>query len=208
MYCPSCRTELVVTGQERLETLDEHISGCRTIPLKDKYECPNDKCPTFGKLCWNDDGDCYGTLGNHDIQFIDNNDGAFGSIARRLNVEINKKDENFDLLKIGRFWFRLVYSYKSNDDGEILNRHRRIETWIKNRECGGYVLYLSGIRMFFFKIGSFHYARNNAWRIDKLDEFTDKNSWRNKREWWRIASCWYARTYTKLFPEKREAQHV
>ncbi len=31
MLCPSCKNELIVTGQARLETLDEHVSCSRFL---------------------------------------------------------------------------------------------------------------------------------------------------------------------------------
>jgi len=44
MRCPNCNNELKVTGQELLETLNEHVS-CSPVKLKDKYECSAPECP-------------------------------------------------------------------------------------------------------------------------------------------------------------------
>ena len=200
MLCPSCKTELIVTGQELLETLDEHIFNPNGDPaLKDKYECPNQSCPTFKHCCWNEEGDCYTDNWKSKIPFIDNNDAPFGSFNRRINVEIYKKDENKDLFIICRLKFRLVYQYKSDENGNILSRKRKIEIWIKEKNNDSYILYLSGIRMLFFKIRNFHrqikiYGSKNK----KIKEFTDKDNWCNQKEWWRIIGCFYARTYMRF----------
>ena len=100
MLCPCCKTELVITGQARLETLDEHVSSVDPC-LKDKYECPNPSCATHEKCCWNDLGDCYSKTYGEKLPFIDDNNGPFGSFTRRINIEIYKKDENFDIINIG-----------------------------------------------------------------------------------------------------------
>ncbi len=204
MLCPCCKTELVVTGQARLETLDEHVS-CVEPSMKDKYECPNSCCEAFQEIFWNSDGERYSKAYGKKVHFIDNNDAPFGSFTRRINVEIYKKDEEKDLFQIGRYKYRLVYQYKADDNGKILSRKRKIEIWIEGQNRNGsYTYYHSGIRMLFFSIGQFH--RELKWRSNKdLKDRLDKDNWRNKDEWWRVATCWYARTYLKLFPLKEES---
>lgn len=60
MKCPICEKELVVTGQERLETLDEHVCSPNDEPcLKDKYECVNRFCSAYGMFMWNEYGELY-----------------------------------------------------------------------------------------------------------------------------------------------------
>jgi len=202
MLCPCCKTKLVVTGQERLETLEEHVS-CVDPCLKDKYECPNPSCATYQKCCWNEDGEHYQSFSDK-FPFIDNNSGPFGSFSRRINVEIYKHDEDRELFKLGRFKFKLVYSYKANEDGEILSRKRRIETWLKTRDDDwGYTLYISGIHMLIFSIKQFHWERKRFGDSSShVQGRLDKENWFNKDDWWRVVACWYARTFVKLFPQK------
>lgn len=213
LKCPFCMTLLVVAGQERLETLDEHIFQCEPS-LKDKYICPAQKCPTYRIICWNEDGEMYtdgeGAERNENykkmkkIEFIDKNSGPFGSFQRKCNVEIYKKDENYSF-KIGKFKFEIVFCYQSDEDGRILKRRRRLDIWIKEKD-GGYVLYQSGIGMLKFRIKQFHKYRN--FFPQKIAEEIDTTNWKNKGDWWRVAGCWYARVFTKLFPleEKHEVQ--
>ena len=206
LKCPFCMTLLVVAGQERLETLDEHIFQ-REPSLKDRYVCPAKKCPTYGVVCWNEDGELY-TEGDtsesrkennkkyRQIEFIDKNYAPFGSFQRKCNVEVYKKDENYSF-NIGKLRFEIVFHYTSDYDGRILKRWRSLDIWIKDKN-GQYSLYRSGLGMLIFRIKQYHYHRKfNRKEIAKDIDTTD---WTNQRDWWRKAGCWYARVFTKLFP--------
>lgn len=198
MLCPACRTRLIVTGQARLETLSEHVCDPNGTPsMKDKYECPNVTCATQGQDCWDEWGGHYCEDFRKKTKFIEDNAGPFGSIERKINVEVYKKDENFDLLKLGRFRFHLKYNYEANEDGQVLSRKRKVEMWVKDKDGIGEVLYISGLRMFFHRIGEFHRALKRSDAM-KLSELTDKDNWRNQRQWWRVLSCFYARTIVRM----------
>jgi hypothetical protein len=202
MKCPICKSELLVTGQEHLETLNEHVSNPNDEPsLKNKYECLNERCESREKLIWNEDGDLYhqhvyenGYDFNEKYSFIDGNDGAFGSFARRVNVEIYKKDENFLLCTLfGRKIF-IKYLYKSNDDGDILKRTWKFEILRKNGS-----FYISGWRMLIHMIRTFH--KNSYERFDNPErfesEYLELRDWQ-KKNWWRRVASWYARAYLFL----------
>ncbi len=208
MYCPSCKTELIITGQARLETLDEHVSGVEIPAMKDKYECPNKECNTYGKCCWNYYGEIYKKTFREKIEFIDDNDGPFGSFERKARVEIYKKDENKDLFKIGRFRFHLVYNYTSNYNGDILSRRRKIEMWIKNKEDCGETLYLSGIGMLIYSIKQFHKERK--WKsAEEMDKRIEEKNW-GRAEWWRKASYYYAKFFNFIdpLPTKKQLESI
>jgi hypothetical protein len=134
MKCPICRTELVITGQAYLETLLEHVFG-QSASLKSKYQCPETSCVAFkDELVWNEDGEYYGgrleSFGKK-YQFINDNKAPFGSFQRQLNVEIGKKDENFDLLNLYFIRLHVEYKYTSNTDGDVLSRHSRLVILIR-----------------------------------------------------------------------------
>jgi len=95
MKCPSCKSELIVSGQARLETVCEHVSNPNGIPsLKDKYICSDIDCETHNYgVCWNSGGEKYSEYPDNSI-YADNNDAPFGSFQRKLNIEIYKDDEN------------------------------------------------------------------------------------------------------------------
>ncbi|KKK69100.1 hypothetical protein LCGC14_2937450 [marine sediment metagenome] len=148
--CPVCYDKLKVTGQARLETLNEHIWD----PMKDKYECVNVDCPAFiHKAFWNEDGEYYIRDFKAKISFIDNNNAPFGSSQRQMNVEIYKKDENYILLNLYYFKIKVKFDYKSNENGSILKRKRRF--LILKRDKVGWVHWLSPWRMFFFHMKQF-----------------------------------------------------
>ena len=140
MNCPVCRSELMITGMERLETLIEHVENPNGKPsLKRKYECFNKSCPSRGTVMWDEFGELYiiDFRQSQKLQFIDNNDGPFGSSWRGINVEVEKKDENFILLHLGFIKFRIEWVYKSNENGDILKKawfiqilHRSGRSWI------------------------------------------------------------------------------
>lgn len=176
MNCPVCRAKLIVNGQERLETLIEHVE-CREPSLKNSYICSNLNCPTheFG-VRWNDDGEFYCRKYDYDryLKFIDNNNAPFGSFERKLNVEIYKHDEDFTLLEIFSWRLSVKYGYVSNEDGEILKRTWKIEAYHNN--C----LYISGISMFFYIINK----KMHTWENETNPTFIGK-------EWWRYAATWF-----------------
>lgn len=157
-------------------------------------------------MYWNEDGEIYDTNGNWNkvkgIQFIDNNDGPFGSFQRKSNVEIYKKDENYDLLNIGKYRFHIKFWYKSNENGDILKKGRSLEIWIKDSNAGGYTLYISGISMLIFIIREFHnelkMAKNNKWYKDRIKESLQTKEWQ-KNDWWRRVANFYKNQYVKLF---------
>lgn len=195
MLCPICKKELVVTGQERLETLDEHVCNPNgEICLKDKYECINETCSAYNRIMWGEDGDLYWKNGwsrKEYFNFIDGNEAPFGSFSRRMNVEIYKKDENFLLCTIFERKNYVKYLYKSNEDGDILNRKWKFELITKDG-----TIYISGLRMLVYSIKKFH--RNLFEKTIDEEKFKEEylvlQDWQ-KKDWWRRLSCWWARTY-------------
>ena len=155
--CPVCYENLIVTGQARLETLDEHISNPNGTPLmKDKYECVNVDCLAFiHKAFWNEDGEYYIRDFKAKIDFIANNNAPFGSFQRQMNVEIYKKDENYVLLNLYYFKIKVVFQYTSNENGTILKRKRKFVVLKRDNRLGGWIHWMSPWRMFFFHLSQF-----------------------------------------------------
>lgn len=206
IFCPSCRADLFVTGQERLETLEEHVCNPNGIPsMKNTRECINPRCPTRGVVFWSEDGEMF--VEDYDkysqlkkLLFIDGNSGPFGTPHRKLLAE-NKEDENYPLFELFGWMFKVVFSYQADDDGKILKRRRRLEIW--RRERHGYTLYVSGIRMFIFSIRQFHGHLGGLkdgcpWKLHELrrDLLPEACA---RSEWWRIAARVYRRLYATIF---------
>ncbi len=82
MKCPICRTSLVITGQERLESMDEHIMGVEAS-LKDAFGCPEITCEANkDNIVWDHYGDMYGSNYRKEYAYIDGNYGPFNSDRR------------------------------------------------------------------------------------------------------------------------------
>ena len=183
MLCPICKTELKVTGQERLVTLDEHISCCEEISLKDKYQCLNKNCEaSIDELMWGEDGAYYpqGKNWGKKYVFIDNNNGPFGSFQRKCNIMVYKHDEDFYPIKDLKIPFsktkidlKVSYNYESNEDGAILKRSPKLDLIIN----GEY--YSSGIKMLIFCIKHF-YRQDPKYRMkhEVLNFDWDRRWWK------------------------------
>jgi hypothetical protein len=140
MRCPCCNSYLIVTGQERLETLDEHIM-CSTVSLKNKYECPDENCEvnTSLHICWNRDGECYYEAWPEYWKTKDKNMAPFNSFQRRINVEIYKLGVK-DKKRLSPAWCLWIwypvieYVYKADDDGNVISKGWRMEFWKQEKD--------------------------------------------------------------------------
>lgn len=148
MKCPHCKTDLVITGQARLETLSEHVCDPNGTPsMKDVYRCPNDLCPCHGKFSWNSDGDfyssCEGLYTNPDEIFQDGMFSAYGSIARQLDVEVYGKTlpKTKYLHPAWMLWFFapfIEYHATADFDGNIVKKWWTMGILKKDRSSGRY----------------------------------------------------------------------
>lgn len=195
---------LTVVGQDRLQTLCEHVERPNETPsLKSRYECRNAGCSAFESVCWNEGGESYALYGHDKYQSfetscIGNNTAPFGSFQRQMNVEIYKKDENHPLFGITTRWgyIEVAYHYKSDRDGNILSRRRSYNIW-KKAEFG-HTLYTSGARMLIYCLKSFYRKLHSA-SLGPDDIFNRR--WRDNR-WWKQLSMWHNRTVLRLFYPK------
>jgi hypothetical protein len=215
MLCPVCKSPLTITGQERLETLLEHVSPHPSgeISLKDKYECTNEKCTTRGIAMWAYDGELYmkTSVGGREafntlydkfkaLRFIGNNGAPFGSYERKRNAESNQAHD-YDLFILRGWKFRVEFDYIANEDGNVLKRWRHLRIFKPSGE-----LYISGWRMLMFDIKQFHLHLKKHKASPDLDfpimrlkrSLQPLKDW-EKQDWWRRAACWYTATYMRLF---------
>lgn len=219
MKCPCCETELVFDNMRRVQTLDEHVFRPNDMPCeKPTYHCPNENCAVNNgpskqfNIFWDEFGGLYFDCDTSTtlafqadkgylnvIPWIDGNDGPFGSIERKINVEVGKKDENKVLFIVPQ-WFPFCkgwqckkrYSYQSNTDGDILKRYWKFE-WIK---ADG-VYYMSGLKMVLRSlrnsknvISSVTQENKDYW-ISHLREEIERKEWKNA-EWWRHVNAFIA----------------
>jgi len=219
MKCPVCKTELVQWKQLRLETLNEHVSNPNGTPsLKTAYHCPVDSCKVNGLdsdgiqgpiVFWNEDGELYVShnfsyKATKDIPYIDNNNAPFGTFERKMNVEIRKKDDNKLLYTFnGILWkgwkVYSKYSYKSNEDGDILSCKLGFE-WISPDGCiksgpppfDGISMLRYCLKNTFRQWLVCRKNPNNTWYSGELQASVRERSFHNP-EWWRKVNAWFAR---------------
>lgn len=203
MRCSVCDKELKVAGQERLETLCEHVSNSK-VSLKDRYECVNAACPAAnGSHCWNVYGEYY-FLGDYvdrkGVPFIDGLMSARGSLSRRLERENGENDETHRMrIPSGRWkgWtkvWKMVYT--ADDDGNVLTRKRVIQ-WVTPEG----VYYVSPWSMLRFSLGRLWTARKNNWGYRRALVEKAKDATYARAEWWRKVMAVIAKVLLRLDPK-------
>lgn len=164
MLCPCCKAPLEESGLERLETIEEHVCDPNGIPsMKMGYRCSDATCLTRKhNVIWNEGGERYGGLSDNnelldEKSFIDGNDSPFGTLSRKLNVEIYKKGlpSRKELFIIGDIKFLLEFEYNADENGNVLRKRWRLSKWKRDR--GGWISYE-------FPIVSFWRGVKDGWK--------------------------------------------
>jgi hypothetical protein len=155
MKCPVCKSELVKGKDEKFETCSEHACDPNKTdyPLRSTWLCGNKECELDKyDYFWSESGELYssdipwGTKSK--INWIGDNDAPFGTISRRLNVEVYKKGLKKKIYLHPAFclWFlqpMIEFEYTSNDDGEVLSKKIKINYLKKDKDRGEYCTYWS-----------------------------------------------------------------
>jgi hypothetical protein len=134
MKCPICKNDL-------------HKNVFATAFIKDGayHFCPIPDCPSFG-LLWDDDGYIYHDDGNTAKEFIDDNQYAFGSYARREKAKLNYPRKSRTIFALYPFKWIVKTEYDINLDGEIEKSNHTLKTMIKKN--GYYQLWGSPFKLF------------------------------------------------------------
>lgn len=217
LVCPCCAFPLTWGGRREYETLQDHVSGFHNSYPRSFWYCTHPYCdcskpeddrrrkvlveiampvdPQNTAVFWDECGDIYGWISG--IKFLMDNNAPFGSIARRLNAEQEKREDRKKLLEIFGYRFMMVNMRVCDEMGLTVSTSRRFDCWRK--DGGGYILVHSWIRMWLFYYEVFRRAlkdfetrpcKNTASKL--LKEF-DEASW-DKRTYRVIF-----RTFLKLF---------
>jgi hypothetical protein len=176
MKCSICKSNLYSTESVM-------VSGVMNEEyLTEKYICSDSSCVShFSESWWDSDGQFYSSRFLPKVMFVDKMTGAFGSIQRRLDVEIYKKDENWIIFSIPKLIkINLKWRYQATEDGEILSRRIGYEIWIKETRGSGMVLYLSGFSML-------RYCLKQVFKLKTLEdcEGYKRNSGNWDKRWWK-----------------------
>jgi hypothetical protein len=195
MFCPFCNSQLNNVGGRSLYT---SISKVDNRPeYVNTYCCSNKECEAFEKgAFWDESGSIYNWIN------FKRESSAINSFARRISIEIYKKDENFSLLNLYFFKITVVYKYKADDYGKILKRTPTFRMWTKCKH--GYQSYTSGIHMFFFCVKQFK-EKIVKLKNHPTDEYVIKEIMRHfeidyDKRWWKVLFKKYINTkYKKLY---------
>lgn len=117
MKCPAYKSNLVKFGQKTVyDALDTPI-------LTNVFECQNNKCVEFylTKCFWDSNGDFYDPKGSCPSEFRGNT-AALGTIAKKIEVEIYKQDENYVFFEWRGFKIEKIFHYESDYEGNILKK--------------------------------------------------------------------------------------
>jgi hypothetical protein len=176
--------------------------------LKTTLHCTNNLCWCKLHVAWTLDGDIFMKDGasytqRQEQKFIDDNDAPFGSFQRKCNIEIYKKDENYQLLKFSKWKVNVIFLYTADEDGKILKRKRKLEIWKKYGEFG-YTMWTNPFKMIMFSISQYRKKREGyfTYTYCDLDEYRKPIEEWKKKEWWRRVSHFLCSTHLKYFPVK------
>jgi len=137
--CPYCKSPLEAYKVTRVQTLCEHVFSPNETPCpKQLYRCSVEACPTVGVCMWTLDGELFteGPYSHKKIDFIDSNDAPFGTISRKINVEVCKHDEDFTFFRLPWVRAEIYFEYESNLDGDIVKRKPRLRLYKRYNKDG------------------------------------------------------------------------
>jgi len=220
LLCPVCFNKLIVSGQERLETLSEHVCDPNETPsLKDKYICSKNGCVTrLYDCCWNDYGEYYGGIKKIDENKDDYSDNSYhldhevflngiydaiNSGSRESSVNISGKNLTRNVwmpedFSIGKYTFKVEIKHKSNYRGEVLGIKRKIQL-LKRDGIRSYTHYSFPIFTFYRLLKDFIKFRAGyiKYRQTKLFDTRKEKTYIEEFEP-KINDSWPYRIYNKI----------
>ena len=229
--CPCCLSDLVVTHQDRYETLTEHVEG-REPSLKDGYQCPNEKCKAYEMNgVWIEEGDFWikeppagmnfseaeAEVERHSFTGKTNAINSFSDGYERYREDKEKRTITLNL-----YWFIVQFVPKY----ERVNgtyEWKRTGVWkrsIMKRTDGRYLHYMTFWDIYYFELGNYknsiHKAlagnRDDIEVILKMARNEGLRRKRDKRFWWMIARyfiCWiYNRESTKTIIRREKLKEM
>jgi hypothetical protein len=131
MLCSVCKSPLEPKGT----FIADDVMGPK---VEINYTCTNTECLSHTvKGCWGSSGDFYcqdySSYSALVSKFINNTTAALNSIARQLEVEIYKHDEDFDLFTVGRLTVRIYFKYTADRLGIVLSKKPRIRLLMREK---------------------------------------------------------------------------
>jgi hypothetical protein len=195
LYCSRCLSPLIYgPGTKVYETLLEHVcSSSYSLSPKSYYICSNKGCPISSRdFFWDEYGDYYAKGILDEEIFIFGVPEALNSSSRYSRIE--QRTKSFTLLNL--FWF--IVTLESNpipdEMGINIRGYKRKIVYKLRGKGGSWQIYNPGIKMFFFCINKFRYAKKRSleegtsyWHMSQMLECLERQSW--DRRWWVLLSA-------------------
>jgi hypothetical protein len=83
--------------------------------------------------------------------------------------------------------------YASDKHGNKVGRRVRYSLWKYQKELGGYIHYISGLRMLIFSLSMF-YKLPGGFKTRQAQDILNQAKW-PRAEWWRKVAAWWIRTF-------------
>lgn len=206
LYCPRCASRLILgTGTRIYETLIDHVCNSNIGPIEQMYYiCSNDQCLTRKTECfWDELGDIYtGRDINLDV-FIMGMPQAINSCMRES--KLSQKVKVITWLHLYWLKFEIEFSPIPRKPGADIDGYK-IKFIILRKTLLGWEVYTPGIRMLFYCINKFFYARKRykedpeiPWAKKDMIESLERPSW--DKRWWVRLSVWILNL---LYPNLKE----
>jgi hypothetical protein len=201
MKCPCCKTKLINGDLKKFQTLTEHVCDPNqtNFPLRQTYICEDKNCVSHKyDMFWNDGGECYSDKWYEEDIFIDKNSGPFGTISRKINLEVYKKNLK-DKKYLSPAWILWIYQpyieyvYEGNEEGEVLSTKKKLN-FLKRNENGEFSIHVYwNITSFINELKSFNKMRKrykyspSSYLMKELKDEFNINAYPNKKNYRRFA---------------------
>jgi hypothetical protein len=130
MFCPACKSKLVLGGLKKYETLLDHVSdpNGESEPAH-TFICVNPECEVSKRDCfWDTMGEFFSRFNPKEIKFINNNDAPFGSFQRELNAQLHSEKRHYFYIGPKKYAWTLSFNWivGANENGEVIKKRPHI----------------------------------------------------------------------------------
>jgi len=205
--CPCCFCDLVITHQDRYETLAEHVD--ETEPsLKDGYQCPNSSCKAHEmNAVWIEEGDFWIKeppagmdlyKAREEVENHSMTERIYAVNSWQDGYERYRKDQEKRKITLNLFFFifELAPRYKKIENACEWKRTGEWKRTIMRRATEGrYIHFMTFWDIFFFELEVYktNYSKAIAKDQNALEilqaSINNENLWGTKddRFWWKLA---------------------
>jgi hypothetical protein len=220
--CPCCLSDLVITHQDRYETLIEHVES-REPSLKDGYQCLNERCAAYEyNGVWIKDGEFWIKEPPAGMNYLEaekqiENHSLTGRIyainSWQDGYERYREEQKKRTVILDFFWLIVHFTPRYTKIDEV-NEWKSTGKWkrtiMRRIERGRYVHFMTFWDIYYFELdnynsslkGALSGSREDMADILKMSNNEDRWGKKDSRFWWKIAKyfiCWvWNRKTTKM----------